>query len=419
MATVYHCANVLSPRIRGAIKIVDPGQHQGIRARFIREVEALVRLRHHAVIRVLTSGQDVERGLLYMVMELIEGEDLLQILKRGPLPWAEICDSFRQVADGLRHAHLQGIHHRDIKPANVMLQEDGGAVIVDFGIALDQERSRLTRAGMVPGTVSYMAPEVLTGDPRTIEADRADVYSLGVVLYEALLGQRAFPMDNRGGQAAAMIRIIEKKHEIGPLDPGDVAPDRVREVIRRCTELHPLQRPTMGQVVRLLDAARSAPDAIEAMLGPDTVTEDLPDFDPEHSFPFALYRSGSLTSAEEETLVLDLMDNVEEGLRAAIDAELDRLPLDQHLTQPPVEALEPVQWHLDELTENARAITEDEEVGGVFDRQALERQIRGEKRARIRQQSLLWITAFLAVAIFGGFVTALGAIAALIWLWPG
>jgi len=418
MATVYHCANILSPRIRGAIKIVDPGQHQATRARFIREVEALARLRHHAVIRVLTSGQDLSRGLLYMVMELIEGEDLLQILKRGPLPWTDLCGAFRQVADGLSHAHLRGIHHRDIKPANVMLQEDGGAVIVDFGIALDQERSRLTRAGMVPGTVSYMAPEVLTGDPRTIEADRADVYSLGVVLYEALRGQRAFPLEHRGGQAAAMIRIIEKKHDIGPLDPGDVAPDRLRELVRRCTELRPLQRPTMAQVVRYLDAVRNEPLLVDKALEPESVTEELSDAD-DTTFPFELCKAGKLTAAEEETLVLDLMDNVNEGLRAAIDAELDRFPLAEHLTLPPVEPLEPVHWQLDELTENQRAITEDEEAGGVFSRQELERQIRSDRRARQLQRTMLWVMAFLAAAIFGGVVTTVGTVIALVWLWPG
>jgi len=418
MATVYHCANILSPRIRGAIKIVDPGPHQGIRARFIREVEALARLRHHAVIRVLTSGQDLNRGLLYMVMELIEGEDLLQILKRGPLPWTDLCDAFRQVADGLSHAHRRGIHHRDIKPANVMLQEDGGAVIVDFGIALDQERSRLTRAGMVPGTVSYMAPEVLTGDPRTIEADRADVYSVGVVLYEALLGKRAFPMDHRGGQAAAMIRIIEKKHDMGPLDPGDVAPDRVRELIRRCTELRPLQRPTMAQVARFLEAARNEPELLAAALEPGSVTEELPP-DDDTTFPFELCKAGTLTAAEEETLVLDLMDNVNRGLRDAIDAELEHLPLAKHLTLPPVEPLEQAVWQLDELTENQRAIAEDEESEGVFSRREVEVQLRNARRARQVRQTVLWLMAFMGAAIFGGLVTTLGAIVALVWLWPG
>ena len=79
-------------------------------------------------------------GLPEKHLELIEGEDLLQILKRGPLPWTDLCDAFRQVADGLSHAHRRGIHHRDIKPANVMLQEDGGAVIV---LAADDEARRL------------------------------------------------------------------------------------------------------------------------------------------------------------------------------------------------------------------------------------------------------------------------------------
>ena len=405
MATVYHCANILSPRIRGAIKIVDPLQHHGARARFIREVEALVRLRHHAVIRVMTSGQDMERGLLYMVMELIDGEDLLQVLKRGAMPWKDVCYAFRQVADGLHHAHLLGIHHRDIKPANVMMQPDGGAVIVDFGIALDQERSRLTRAGMVPGTVSYMAPEMLTGDPRTIEADRADVYSIGVVMFEALRGERAFPMDSRKGQAAAMIKIIEKKHDVGSLDPGDCAPPRVRDIVRRCTELHPLKRPTMAQIVRQLEAAMADPGQLAAELEENTLLSmEMPGQNSDTTFPFELqYQPGTMSEAEEETLVLDLMENVNDALREAINNELNTLPLAAQLDQ-----LEPVGWDVDELTENPRAITEDEERGGVFSRRLLEDQIRRESAAGKQKTVLLWITAVLVGLIFAGMVALVG-----------
>jgi len=407
MATVYHCANILSPRIRGAIKIVDPGQHHGARARFIREVEALTRLRHHAVIRVLTSGQDMERGLLYMVMELIDGDDLLQVLKRGAMPWPDVCKAFRQVAGGLHHAHLKGIHHRDIKPANVMLQSDGGAVIVDFGIALDQERSRLTRAGMVPGTVSYMAPEMLTGDPRTIEADRADVYSLGVVLFEALRGERAFPMDNRKGQAAAMIRIIEQKHDAGPLDPGEIAPPRVRELVQRCTELHPLKRPSMAQVVRHLEAAMAEPGQLAAEMKQDKtlLTTEMMGQNSDTTFPFELpYKPGVLSEAEEQTLVLDLMENVDDALREAIDKELHGLKL------APLDELEPVGWALDELTESSRAITEDEEQGGIYSREMLEDQIRRDSRAGRQKKVVLWAAAALGGLIFGGVIALSGVV---------
>ncbi len=403
MATVYHCANILSPRIRGAIKIVEPGQHHGARARFIREVEALARLRHHAVIRVLTSGEDLQRGLVYMVMELIEGEDLLQLLKRKPMEWDDVCKAFRLVADGLHHAHLKGIHHRDIKPANVMLTSDGGAVVVDFGIALDQERSRLTRAGMVPGTVSYMAPEMLTGDPRTIEADKADVYSLGVVLYEALLGERAFPMDNRHGQAAGMIRVLEQKHSVGPLDPGDVAPDRVRDVVKRCTEVQPNKRPTMAQIVRLLDGALVNPGQLDAELH-QVISAEMSDESSDTTFPFEVpYKPGSLSPEQEETLVLDMMENVDEALREAIDAELNRLPL------------EPVDWALDELTESQRAITEDEEEGGVFSRKMIYEQIRAEQSASRRQQMLVWAAASLLFLTVGGAVVLAAAAVALVY----
>jgi serine/threonine-protein kinase len=400
MAIVYHCANILSPRIRAAIKIVDPGQHHGARARFIREVEALTRLRHQAVIRVLTSGQDLERGYLYMVMELIDGEDLLQVLKRGRMSSVDVCRTFRQIAAGLHHAHVVGIHHRDIKPANVMMTSDGGAVIVDFGIALDQERSRLTRAGMVPGTVSYMAPEMLTGDPRSIEAGSADVYSLGVVMYEALRGERAFPMDSRKGQAAAMIRIIEKKCESGPLDPGDIAPERVRDLVRRCTELHPVKRPTMAQIVQNLDAILVEPEPVAPEVDGDEeetlLMTEMMDQNSDTTFPFDIpYQPGTLSAEEEATLVLDLMENVDDALREAIDAEIDRLP---------VKELEPVVWALDELTENPRAITEDEEQGGVFSRKMLEDQLRIERDAHRRKTMMLWGGVLLAIVIVLGFI---------------
>ncbi|CAM5653293.1 serine/threonine-protein kinase [Streptomyces atroolivaceus] len=169
-----------------------------LRERFRREARVAAALQHRGVTVVHDFGES--DGVLYLVMELLEGRNLSQLLednKQHPLPVADVVDIAEQVADALGYTHKQGIVHRDLKPANIMRLDDGAVKICDFGIArLGHDigfTSRLTGTGIAMGTPHYMSPEQISGG----EVDhRSDLYSLGCVLYEIATGVPPFDMDD-------------------------------------------------------------------------------------------------------------------------------------------------------------------------------------------------------------------------------
>ncbi|MFJ8977145.1 tetratricopeptide repeat protein [Streptomyces sp. NPDC102282] len=169
-----------------------------LRERFRREARVAAALQHRGVTVVHDFGES--DGVLYLVMELLEGRNLSQLLednKQHPLPVDDVVDIAEQVADALGYTHRQGIVHRDLKPANIMRLDDGAVKICDFGIArLGRDigfTSRLTGTGIAMGTPHYMSPEQISGG----EVDhRSDLYSLGCVLYEIATGVPPFDMDD-------------------------------------------------------------------------------------------------------------------------------------------------------------------------------------------------------------------------------
>ena len=158
------------------------------RERFYAEARAASQL-DHANICVIYDIGETEDKQLYITMPYYDGETLSNRISRGALPLQESIDIALQIGDGLAAAHALNIVHRDIKPANIMLTSDGGVKILDFGVA-KVENIQLTSTGLSIGTLAYMSPEQLRGEP--VDA-RADVWALGVVFYEMLTGNRAFP----------------------------------------------------------------------------------------------------------------------------------------------------------------------------------------------------------------------------------
>ena len=175
-----------------AIKILPPGQEGGdadFAARFKREAAALAQLRHPGIIHVHDAGEKPD-GLLYFVMDFVAGTDLQKILAaRGRLPVEEALDITSHVLDALAYAHEHGVIHRDIKPANIMVDDKGHVLVADFGLAKSTQpgTSHLTSSEVTIGTPDYMAPEALKA-AANVDA-RADLFAVGVMLYEMLTGQ--------------------------------------------------------------------------------------------------------------------------------------------------------------------------------------------------------------------------------------
>ena len=193
MGTVYRARPVddssASPEV--AIKVLRPGlgtDRAAVLARFAREAEALRRLRHPNVVRFLDHGE--EHDVAYIITELVPGRDLAATLAANRLPLPRVVDIFADVCAGVAAAHAAGIVHRDLKPANILVADDGVAKVADFGLAQlgpDAAVTTLTRTDVAMGTFHYLAPEQRK-DARAVD-HRADIWALGVILYEMLTGE--------------------------------------------------------------------------------------------------------------------------------------------------------------------------------------------------------------------------------------
>ena len=174
------------------------------KGRFIHEAKAASSLQHHNICTIHDVDQTAD-GQMFIVMDLYEGETLKKKIESGPLKIEEAADIAIQIAQGLSEAHAHGIVHRDVKPANILVTKSGVVKIVDFGLAKLSGRTKLTKTGSTLGTVAYMSPEQLQGGD--VDA-RADIFSLGVVLYEMLTEKTPFRGDH---EAALMYSILNEE----------------------------------------------------------------------------------------------------------------------------------------------------------------------------------------------------------------
>jgi serine/threonine protein kinase len=253
--SVVYLARCLETGRHVAIKFLRPElvDRSPYRQRFINEIEAVRRIRHPVVVRMYDIGE-LEDGRIYLVMEYVRGPSLKRVLERGPLPASELLPIAIAVADGLGSAHDHGVIHRDLKPGNVLIPRlpdaAAAAKIVDFGIARIDGSPKITNTAEVVGTPLYISPEQALGRPVDL---RADVYCLGVLLYEAITGERMF--DGRDPQ------VLLKKHvRVVPPRPIERRPDlkiakAIDALVMRCLEKAPARRPqTMREIADALRA---------------------------------------------------------------------------------------------------------------------------------------------------------------------
>ncbi|MEU4700452.1 protein kinase domain-containing protein [Nonomuraea dietziae] len=221
-----------------AVKVLLPGRTDdpGFVARFQGEARAMATVNHPGVVDVYDYGVHQVAGAgatVYLVMKFVDGEALDRLLQRlGRIAPEPAMELIAQAAAALQAVHDQGIVHRDVKPGNLLVQRDGTLVITDFGIARQDVANRLTDAGMVLGTAAYCAPEQAEGAPVT---PAVDIYALGVVAYECLVGVRPFDGDSPVTIALKHIR------EAPPPLPAEIPPS-VRAVVERALSKDPLRR---------------------------------------------------------------------------------------------------------------------------------------------------------------------------------
>lgn len=212
----------------------DVADDEELRNRFLREAQSAGGLRHPNVVTIYDLGED-ENGCPFIAMEFLSGTDLEHLIKnKVDMPLLKKLDIMIQTCQGLGYAHANGIVHRDIKTANIRLLDNGEAKIMDFGIA-KMTASHFTRTGMIMGTPHYMAPEQIRGE----KVDgRADIFSLGVVLYELLVYRKPFAGDN---PTTVLFKIIHEPPE--PLvDSTFTPPEGLAEVVMKAIAKKPEER---------------------------------------------------------------------------------------------------------------------------------------------------------------------------------
>ncbi|SHJ11433.1 serine/threonine protein kinase [Malonomonas rubra DSM 5091] len=200
-----------------AYSLVEPAQLQAVKERFFREAEAAGKLNHPKIVTIYDVGE--ENDLAYLAMELLNGKTLSDYCQpQQLLEPLRVVQILKQVAQALDYAHQQGVVHRDIKPANIILLDDGQIKVADFGIARMVSSSQ-TETGVILGTPSYMSPEQVAG--KKVD-DRSDLFSLGVMMYELLSGEKPFQGESMG---ALMYNIANCTYrplgEVCPQLPGD------------------------------------------------------------------------------------------------------------------------------------------------------------------------------------------------------
>jgi len=264
MATIWRAVDEQLDR-EVAVKLLRPqfGNDAGFAARFKQEARSAGSLSHPNIVPVYDYGTDAESGGQFIVMQLIDGQDLSTVLaERGPLSTDDALRIAIGVASALEAAHRRGIIHRDVKPGNILIDQD--VKVTDFGIARAVSETSMTVTGTTLGSVHYFSPEQARGDDVT---GRSDVYSLGIVLYEMLTGRRPFEGDSAAG--VALKRLNED-----PLPPEAhlPIPEGLSAIVMRALARDPEERfPDAGAFAEAMRVWQRDPHAAAPGAGPASV----------------------------------------------------------------------------------------------------------------------------------------------------
>ncbi|MFP2913029.1 serine/threonine-protein kinase, partial [Pyxidicoccus sp. 3LFB2] len=320
MGKVYRALQAPLERVV-ALKVLNPNfqstKDPGFQKRFLREASLTSKLRHPNTVTVIDYGQ-TDDGIYYIAMEYLDGRTLAQVLGQvGPLSWQRSVSVAQQICRSLREAHSLGIVHRDLKPANIMLLNESDQDLVkvlDFGLVKSvaepqdgQISPEITQNGTFLGSPQYMAPE----QARNVTDARSDVYSLGVVMFQMLMGRPPFI-------ARDHIELIFAHYKEAPptfqqVRPDLTVPPEIEAVVRRCLEKDPARRfQTMDEVLEgLREASMSAGGNSGIFKRPGGATTTGPYPSP------ALFSSAGKASDAGDTLAVDISVEVPRDVKRA------------------------------------------------------------------------------------------------------
>lgn len=235
MAAIYRAVQISLDRVV-AIKILHGhlAQDKDFITRFEREAKAAANLKHENIVNIIDFGQSED--LYFIAMEFVDGKSLKDLIAAvGCIPYDIAMMIAYEISQGLSHAHEKGVVHRDIKPANILISQSGSSKIADFGLAQAQDLTSVTVTGLILGTPAYMSPEQASG--RKIDG-RSDIFSLGVVLYEMITGEKPF----KGQNYSSIIHEILTVEPVKPIEANPLIPRDINVLIEKMLAKDPAQR---------------------------------------------------------------------------------------------------------------------------------------------------------------------------------
>ncbi|MGH9391784.1 MAG: serine/threonine-protein kinase, partial [Vicinamibacteria bacterium] len=263
MGTVYKARDPRLDRLV-AVKMMSDELliEEEMRGRFQREAKSAANLQHPNIVTIFDFGELEGEGSPYIVMELLEGTSLAQLMEeKKPERLEDRVSVITQICRGLDYAHKRGVIHRDVKPGNIQVLPSGTAKVLDFGIALGEGSTIKTKTGLVMGTPNYMAPEQISSE---VVDHRADMWAVGVILYELLSGERPFTASTIPG---LVYQIVHSPPP--PLDDRKLGlPPKLVQVVERVLQKNPDQRfRDLAHLSRMLEKVMGAPSLTTELSG--------------------------------------------------------------------------------------------------------------------------------------------------------